>query len=72
MGVRGAGPRRTESGRPLGLSVFWGGLAAGINYSLAFVLVMLLHWTIATKQPAMTAPALAAKLRSLNAPGAID
>ena len=38
----------------------------------AFVLVMLLHWTIATKQPAMTAPALAAKLRSLNAPGAID
>ena len=56
----------------LGLSAFWGGLAAGINYSLAFVLVMLLHWTIATKQPAMTAPALAAKLRSLNAPGAID
>jgi site-specific recombinase len=26
------------------------------------VLVMLLHWTVATKQPAMTAPALAASL----------
>jgi site-specific recombinase len=27
---------------------------------LSFVIVMLLHWTVATKQPAMTAPALAA------------
>ena len=56
----------------LGLSAFWGGLAAGLNYALAFVIVMLLHWTIATKQPAMTAPAMAAKLRDVNAPGAID
>ena len=56
----------------LGLSAFWGGLAAGLNYALAFVAVMLLHWTIATKQPAMTAPAMAAKLRDPDAPGAID
>ena len=56
----------------LGLSAFWGGLAAGTNYALAFVVVMLLHWTIATKQPAMTAPAMAAKLRNLQAPNAID
>ncbi len=46
----------------LGLSLFWGGFWAGINYAASFVLVMLLHWTVATKQPAMTAPALAASL----------
>jgi site-specific recombinase len=46
----------------LGLSAFWGGFYAGLNYATSFVLVMLLHWTVATKQPAMTAPALAASL----------
>jgi site-specific recombinase len=46
----------------IGLSAFWAGLWAGVNYALSFVLVMLLHWTVATKQPAMTAPALAATL----------
>lgn len=46
----------------LGLSAFWGGFWAGANYALSFVLIMLLHWTVATKQPAMTAPAMAAKL----------
>ncbi|MBK6470000.1 MAG: site-specific recombinase [Betaproteobacteria bacterium] len=46
----------------LGLSAFWGGFWAGTNYALSFVIVMLLHWTVATKQPAMTAPALAASL----------
>jgi site-specific recombinase len=46
----------------LGLSAFWGGFWAGANYALSFVVVMLLHWTVATKQPAMTAPALAAML----------
>jgi site-specific recombinase len=48
----------------LGLSAFWGGFWAGANYAASFVLVMLLHWTVATKQPAMTAPALAATLQS--------
>lgn len=47
----------------LGLSAFWGGFAAGANYAVSFVLIHLLHWTVATKQPAMTAPALAAKLQ---------
>ena len=56
----------------LGLSAFWGGFAAGLNYTLSFVLVQLLHWTVATKQPAMTAPAMAAKLKNLQAPGAIE
>jgi site-specific recombinase len=46
----------------IGLSAFWTGVAAGLNYAISFVLVMLLHWTVATKQPAMTAPALAASL----------
>jgi site-specific recombinase len=46
----------------LGMTVFWTGFWSGANYALSFVLVMLLHWTVATKQPAMTAPALAASL----------
>ncbi len=56
----------------MGLSTFWGGFYAGMNYALSFVLVQLLHWTVATKQPAMTAPAMAAKLKELGAPGAVD
>jgi site-specific recombinase len=35
---------------------------SGANYAISFVFVMLLHWTVATKQPAMTAPAMAASL----------
>lgn len=56
----------------LSLSAFWGGLAAGMNYAISFVIIMLLQWTVATKQPAMTAPAMAAKLRNMDAPDAID
>ena len=41
----------------LGLSAFWSGFAAGLNYATSFVLIMLLHLTVATKQPAVTAPA---------------
>jgi site-specific recombinase len=48
----------------VGFSAFWSGFWAGANYALSFVLVMLLHWTVATKQPAMTAPAMAACLPS--------
>lgn len=48
----------------LGLSAFWSGFWSGAGYAASFVLVMLLHWTVATKQPAMTAPALAACLPS--------
>jgi site-specific recombinase len=46
----------------VGLSAFWTGFWSGANYAFSFVLVMLLHGTVATKQPAMTAPALAAGL----------
>ena len=56
----------------MGLSAFWSGFYASINYALSFVLIQLLHWTVATKQPAMTAPIMAAKLKELGRPGAID
>lgn len=56
----------------LALSAFWGGFAAGMNYALSFVLIQLLHFTVATKQPAMTAPAMAAKLKDLGRAGAVE
>ena len=46
----------------LGMTAFWTGLWSGVNYAASFVLIMLLGFTVATKQPAMTAPAMAAKL----------
>ncbi|WP_298212975.1 site-specific recombinase [Acidovorax sp.] len=55
----------------LALSAFWGGFMAGINYAVSFVLIQLLHFTVATKQPAMTAPAMAAKLKELGSGDAI-
>ena len=50
----------------LALSAFWGGFWAGVNYAASFVLIQLLHFTVATKQPAMTAPAMADKLADLS------
>ena len=55
----------------LGLSAFWSGFAAGLNYAASFVLIMLLHLTVATKQPAVTAPAMVAKLKDIKAPGSV-
>ena len=55
-----------------GLSIFWSGFFAGVNYALCFVFIQFMHWTVATKQPAMTAPAMAAKLKDLSAPDAVD
>jgi site-specific recombinase len=56
----------------LALSPFWSGLGAGLNYAISFVIVQLLHWTVATKQPAMTAPALAARLSDTRSEPAIE
>ncbi len=56
----------------LGLAAFWGGFWAGAMYSASFVLIQLLHWTLATKQPAMTAPAMAAKLKDLSRSDAVE
>ena len=50
-----------------GLTAFWGGFWAGCVYAGSFVLIQLLQLTLATKQPAMTAPAMAAKLKDMNA-----
>lgn len=56
----------------LALSAFWSGYWAGAVYALSFVVIQLLHFTLATKQPAMTAPAMAAKLQDLKQPGALE
>ncbi len=56
----------------LGLSAFWGGLWAGLNYAASFVVIQLMHWTMATKQPAMTAPAMADKLADLSQDDAVE
>ncbi len=55
----------------LGLSAFWAGFAAGLNYAFFFVLIQLLHLTVATKQPAVTAPAMVAKLKHIREQGAV-
>ncbi len=56
----------------IGLSAFWGGFWASVAYAGSFVLIQLLHFTLATKQPAMTAPAMAAKLKDMDAPEAVN
>lgn len=56
----------------MAFSAFWGGFWAGMNYAISFVLIQLLHFTVATKQPAMTAPAMASKLRDIQETGAIE
>ncbi len=55
----------------LALSAFWSGFVASLVYAGSFVLIQLLHFTLATKQPAMTAPAMAAKLKDLRSRDAI-
>ncbi len=46
----------------LHLPLLWQGVAYSLDYGLGFVLIHVLHLTIATKQPAMTAATLAASL----------
>ncbi|WP_198026821.1 site-specific recombinase [Polaromonas glacialis] len=50
----------------IGLSAFWSGFWSGVAYAGSFILIQLLHFTLATKQPAMTAPAMAAKLKNID------
>ncbi len=56
----------------LALSPFWNGVWSSVLYAGSFVLIQLLHCTLATKQPAMTAPAMAAKLKELGSGRAVD
>lgn len=44
------------------LPLFFEGLAAATNYAFSFLLIQLLGFTLATKQPSMTAAALAASM----------
>ncbi|MGF7190008.1 site-specific recombinase [Robbsia andropogonis] len=48
------------------------GTLAGLNYAISFVLMHFLHFTLATKQPAMTAPAIAARLEDTGTPEGMD
>jgi site-specific recombinase len=50
-------------------SPFGHALYYSLNYALGFILIYFLHFTVATKQPAMTAAALAKALKSTK-PGA--
>jgi len=56
----------------IGLASFWAGFWAGVNYAASFVLIHLLHFTVATKQPAMTAPAMADKLADVGSDEAVE
>lgn len=56
----------------LALSAFWSGFGAGLNYAASFLVIQWLHFTVATKQPAMTAPAMAEKLTDLDDDAAVE
>lgn len=51
----------------LHLSLFFEGVLFGLNYGLGFVLMHLLHYTLATKQPAMTASYIAENIGNEDA-----
>ncbi len=50
----------------------WEGIAASVNYSTGFVAIQLTGSTLATKQPANTASALAARMHHVRDPQAIE
>lgn len=56
----------------LGYSEFLTSLLSGLNYGIGFMIIHMLHFTVATKQPAMTAARIAEKV-DLNERGrAVD
>lgn len=56
----------------LDASIFFAGFFASLNYSLSFIAIQLFGFTLATKQPAMTAPSLAAKMHKVNDPESLE
>ncbi len=56
----------------LPLGAFWRGLATGLNYAVSFVVIQHVHGIVATKQPAMTAPALAERLTALDTDAGVE
>ena len=55
-----------------GLTAFWNGFWSSAVYAGSFVVIQLMHYTLATKQPAMTAPAMAARLKDIKEASSID
>jgi site-specific recombinase len=51
---------------------FFEGLLASLNYAGSFLVILFAGFTLATKQPAMTAPALAAKLDDIGKDGGME
>ena len=56
----------------LPLAPFLTGTFASVNYATSFVVIQLLGFTVATKQPAMTATTLAARMQNLTEPKAFN
>ena len=54
------------------LTRFTEGLLASINYAVSFLGIHFAHFTLATKQPAMTAPALAHRLDQVGRPEGLE
>jgi site-specific recombinase len=52
-----------------GLPLFVEGFAASLNYAISFCAIQVFHGTLATKQPAMTAATMAAKLKQARRRG---
>ena len=52
--------------------LFVEGLLASLNYAATFVAIQFMHLTVATKQPAMTAPAMAARMKGLQDPERLE
>lgn len=50
----------------LKLPLFFDGFFSSINYAVSFTAIQLSGYTLATKQPAMTAPAIAAKMNRID------
>jgi len=53
----------------LEMPLFWHGFAYSVNYSVGFLLIEETHATLATKQPAFTASAVAGSLDTRKTPG---
>lgn len=56
----------------LHLPLFLSGIAASLNYSISFLAIHFAGFTLGTKQPAMTAPALAAKMHRIRNDKALE
>ncbi len=56
----------------LGLPLFIEGFLFSVNYAFSFVAIQLAGFTLATKQPAMTGPAIASKLQHLDAGDSVE